>query len=169
MLLQQEYKSQVSLFKDTSDEGIWDVAPWIFEIGENNLYKKWEDPNVSLKRCLIFETKMNLQDVKTHLQQFIYKKIDGVTFFNRFWDAKILKQQIERFETDELLNFFDDIDAIYMKEESGMQFLKIVIDKRNRHSKQLVGEETLFTQIKGEVVTTAETDSKKQTRKFFTE
>jgi hypothetical protein len=172
MLLQQEYKSHISLFKDTSDEGIWDVAPWLFEIGDSDFYKKWEDPNISLQRCLIFETAMNLKEIKEHLQQFIYKKIEGITHFNRFWDAKVLKQQIERFDAKELTAFFEDIDAVYMKEESGQQFLKIIIDKRSRHAKQLIHETDLFqanTPLGEEKGEADKAIDKPKTRKFFTE
>ena len=172
MLLQQEYKSHVSLFKDTVDEGIWDVAPWIFKIGNSNFYRKWDDPNMSLQRCLIFETNFSLQELKEHLQQFIYKKTEGVTYFNRFWDAKVLKQQMERFDTNELTSFFEDINSVYMKEENGQQFLKIFLDKRNRHAKQLLHEDDMFHLDKAlseEGEEESHTNDKPKTRKFFTE
>lgn len=142
LLLQKEYPQYVSLFQNTKDERIWHVAPWIFQITNENFYKKWNDPNCHLQRCLIIETSSNLNSLKEHLQQFIYKKINNVNHFNRFWDANILRRQLERMDSKELLSFFEEIEAIYVEDEKG--FLKLSADKKDHLAKQPITEHGLF-------------------------
>lgn len=142
LLLQKEYPHHTSLFQGTKDERIWHVAPWIFQMTHENIYKKWDDPNCHLQRCLIIESSSDLNSVKEHLQQFIYKKINDAIHFNRFWDAKILPQQLERMERNDLLSFFEEIGAVYVEHEKS--FLKLSIDKKDRLAKQMITEKELF-------------------------
>lgn len=143
LLLQKEYPQHASLFQNTRDEQIWHVAPWVFLITNENFYRKWRDPNCHLQRCLIIESPSSLNSLKEHLQQFIYKKIKDVHHFNRFWDAKVLPQQLERMDSNALRSFFEEIEAVYAEHEKG--FLKLSVDKKDRLMKQMITEQELFS------------------------
>lgn len=173
LLLQKEYPTHVSLFSGTKDEQLWHVAPWIFEIGLENIYEKWKDPNCHLNRCLIIDTPISLTELKEHLQQFIYKEIDQKTYYNRFWDATILLHQLEKMNKKQLLDFFESIKDLYIKHEN--EYFKLTVDSKDRLIKQTIASSLLFS---NEVPTTIqdtpeESDETKEIvkpkRRFFTD
>ncbi|HTN45469.1 MAG TPA: DUF4123 domain-containing protein [Flavipsychrobacter sp.] len=173
LLLQKEYPSYLSLFHGTKNEAIWHVAPWLIAITNENFYKKWNDPNCHLERCLIIESSAHIKDLKLHLQQFIYKKVNQSDHFNRFWDAKVLLQQLERMSSEERLHFFEEIEAIYLEDYDG--FLKMSLDRKARLVKENVTEQQLFSPA-DRVATTMEQLPEQQTkpeikprRRFFTD
>jgi len=177
LLLQKEYAAHTSLFKDTKDEKLWDVAPWIFALDDDaqNVFAKWNDDyNCSLKRCLIIETPVSLNELKIHLQQFIYKKTEGITYFNRFWDAAVLPKQLGRMNTKQLADFFEEIKNIYA--HNGATALKYTLDKKDRLVEDTIsikqifsGENEVDEEKTTEPSTTTPDKQEKPRRRFFTE
>ena len=164
--LQKKYPTHVNLFKDKEADSLWNVAPWIFEMDEYDYNDGWNGEHdhilISLKRCLVIETPVKLNTLHEHLQQFIYKTIEGRIHYNRFWDATILKQQLERFDTRQLLDFFEEIECLYIRDENSNQFQKYFLDKKDRIVIQPVNKEVLFPESKKENKITKNIEGKKE-------
>ena len=185
--LQKKYPTHVNLFKDKEADSLWNVAPWIFEMDEYDYNDGWNGEHdhilISLKRCLVIETPVKLNSLNGHLQQFIYKTIEGRIHYNRFWDAKVLQQQLAKFDTKQLLDFFEEIECLYIEDENRDQLQKYFLDKRDRIAIQPISKEVLFTGSKKESKSTKDIEGKKEetemkdkpkleekpkTRRFFT-
>lgn len=170
--LQKEYTVYFNLFKGTADEYIWDVAPWLFQIDNDYIYKDRQDPNYSLKRCLIIETPTAIRELTVHLQQFIYTKINAVKQFNRFWDAAVLPELLKRFDTKQLVLFFEEIAAIYVQD--GDDFLQYSCDQKDRLAIKKILKKDLFTIPTEDYMSNhnkldKSVENKPKTRRFFTD
>ena len=140
LLLQKEYPIHQCLFQDTKDVGIWDVAPWLF-VTENNVFKKIEHPLASLQHVVFFECDANIDELRQHLQYFIYKKIKDKEYFFRFWDARVLTKYLEGCSTKELQSFFGDtINMIRVTNENPDELVSLSINKKNKLEKKLVSK-----------------------------
>ncbi|WP_118974058.1 DUF4123 domain-containing protein [Taibaiella koreensis] len=97
LLLQQSYLAHRCLFEGTKDNQLWDVAPWLFAIGDDipGLYAHIQaDPLASLERATIFESGLDLVSLATYLQEFIYYTEAGKEYFFRFWDAAVMDKYL---------------------------------------------------------------------------
>lgn len=128
--LQEQYPQHKCLFEGTRDEKIWDAAPWLFEIDENVF--NTQDKFLSLKACVIFETSVKLEELCTHLQQFINKKRDGKEYFFRFWDARVLEEYLKSSNEKQLEIFFEEIENIYTESEEEQYLKKMSLSRYNR-------------------------------------
>jgi hypothetical protein len=171
LLLQQEYPVYRSLFKDTTDEDLWEVAPWLFQIEHDFIFKKNDDPNFSLKRCLIIETPVSIKELTIHLQQFLYVTVNGKKQFNRFWDAAVLTQQLPKMNSSQLTAFFEEIVSVYAQQEN--EWLQFSLNKKDKLFSQPIATNTLFnretTKENTEPASNSPTDQQPKRRRFFTE
>lgn len=173
LLLQKEFPHHVNLFAGTKDESIWHVAPWLFQINDENIYEKWEDPNCHLERCIILETPVALHELKEHLQQFLYKKVTNKTVYNRFWDAKVLKSQLEKMSSAALSDFFEAIKDLFIQQDNS--FIKITVDAKDRLKVEPISTSKLFSKTRlitpeNSIPPIQEIDEKpKPKRRFFTD
>ena len=121
--LQQLYPTHRSLFKGTKDEMLNDVAPYLFEVGDDFL-EKINGLDVPLEGLLVVESDRELEKVCQHFQRFIYQTVNKREYFFRFWDARVLQKFLPTCEESQLKMFFDGIKSYTFKSESGVkQFL----------------------------------------------
>ena len=144
LLLQKEYPVQQCLFYETRDSGIWDAAPWLFATG-NNVYEQIAHPLASLHHAVFFESSETIDDLRQHLQSFIYKKIDGKEYFFRFWDARVLLNYLSDCSQPQLETFYGElIDSIYLEDVNKDQLLRLSINKKNKLEKKLTSKKAFF-------------------------
>jgi Domain of unknown function (DUF4123) len=142
--LQNEYPVQQCLFKDTKDAGIWDVAPWLF-LTANNVYRRMDHPLALLKHAVFFESNEKMDDLRQHLQYFIYKTETGQEYFFRFWDARVLIKYLSSCTSEELEAFFGDvIEAIYIEDESRENMLCLTVNRKNKLAKSTITKQAFF-------------------------
>jgi Domain of unknown function (DUF4123) len=144
LLLKNEYPQQQCLFHETKDAAIWDVAPWLFAIG-NNVYEHLNTPLASLHHAVFFESGESLETVLAHLQTFIYKTLDGKEYFFRFWDARVLLNYLSGCSAQELELFFgDSIDTIYLEAETKENLLALTINRKSKLGKKVISKNSFF-------------------------
>ncbi len=112
MLLQNAYPVNLSIFKGIKDEGLSDVAPYIFQV-DDKLFKKINGPAVSLKAIVVLESAEKINTLLAHFQQFIYEKINGQENYFRFWDARVLARFLPAGNIEKLNVFFEGINCFY--------------------------------------------------------
>ncbi len=112
MLLKNAYPVNLFLFKGTKDEGLSDVAPYIFQV-DDQLFKKINGPAVSLKAIVVLESAEKINTLLAHFKQFIYEKINGQENYFRFWDARVLARFLPAGNIEKLNDFFEGINCFY--------------------------------------------------------
>ncbi|MBC7829322.1 MAG: DUF4123 domain-containing protein [Chitinophagaceae bacterium] len=144
LLLQKEYPGQQCLFHETNDAGIWDAAPWLF-VTENNVFEQINHPLASLHHTVFFESPETIDDLRQHLQSFIYKKIEDKEYFFRFWDARVLLNYLSGCSQTQLEAFYGEpIDSIYVEDENKDQLLRLQINRKNKLEKGLITKKAFF-------------------------
>ncbi len=81
--LQALYPSHSSLFEGTQDETLLDVAPYLFLIDADFLVKV-KNPLYRLDDVMYLETTAGLEELRTHFQQFIYRRVHQQAYYFRF-------------------------------------------------------------------------------------
>lgn len=115
-LLQKHYPCNMSLFKGTRDERLYDVAPHLFQ-ADALVKEKISGPLVSLKNIVTITTPVRLEELGKHLQCFLYKQVNGREHYFRFWDARVLKQYLENCTPTQATLFFGPVEAFMIQEE----------------------------------------------------
>ena len=117
LILQQQYPTHRSLFAGTKDEGLDDVAPFIFQIDGQFGQKIVQQPLIELKASVFVHAKGPLEAVAAHFRPFIYQKLKGREFYFRFWDARVLIKFLPTCDKEQIRTFFEDLDSLTMVEE----------------------------------------------------
>lgn len=160
--LQKEFAENECLFKDTDDDFIWDVAPWLFNLNQQDFYNTVTDPLITFHQHLIIESPENITFLRQHLQQFLYIQKNEKTYYHRFWDARVLLKEIPTYSEEKLNRFFNNyIQAIYMEDGHKDQLLKLSLNKRRLLNIEKITRSTLFAPV---AVSTAHT-TEQQTQK----
>lgn len=123
VLLQKQYPVNMSLFKGTRDERLYDVAPHVFQV-DAHVPEKISGPLVSLQNKVVMVTHSHLEELVKHLQQFIYKQVNGREHYFRFWDARVLKPYLEECSTAQAARLFGPVEAFLLKEEHQQQAMQ---------------------------------------------
>ncbi|HEX9513134.1 MAG TPA: DUF4123 domain-containing protein [Puia sp.] len=131
LILQKYFEVNQSLFKDTKDEALIDVAPWVFQV-DNDLGKKLiDETDLSMQFTLLVESNADINALSAHLRKFIYQTIDGREYFFRFYDSRVLKKFLPTCDKDQVLEFFGPVmqfiaggdtreEAIRFRHDSGV-------------------------------------------------
>jgi hypothetical protein len=117
LILQQQYPIHRSLFAGTKDEGLDDVAPFIFQIDGQFGQKIVQRPLIELKASVFVYAAGPLEGVAAHFRPFIYQKLKGREFYFRFWDARVLIKFLPTCDKEQIRTFFENIDSLTMVEE----------------------------------------------------
>lgn len=142
--LQEEYPEHQCLFKDTKDASIWDVAPWLFLVS-NNVYRRIDHPLAQLNHVVLFESNEKIDDLRLHLQEFIYKTENGQEYFFRFWDARVLTRYLSNCTSKELETFFGEvIQAAYFQDGDKDQLVSLTMNRKNRLEKKTTTKQVFF-------------------------
>lgn len=112
-LLKKAYHNNLSLFKGTKDENLFDAAPYLFHI-DDKLFENINDQYVSLEEIVIVESDVKLNDLLVHFKYFIYQTIKGQQNYFRFWDARVLARFLPACTDEKLNSFFDGIKTFYV-------------------------------------------------------
>lgn len=129
--LQQAFPVNQCLFKNTDDEFIWDTAPWLFALDQQDFYTVITDPLITFHHHLVIESNEGIDFLREHLQQFLYQEKDHKTHYYRFWDARVLLRELPHYSEERLNLFFKDyILAIYVEEGNKDQLLKLSLNNR---------------------------------------
>lgn len=139
--LLQRYPHAVSLFSGTDDEGIWDAAPWIFEVNTDCYAIREEDTLIRLDRCIIFETAEPREEVIRFLQGLFYKNTAEGPVYLRVWDARVLLDSFREWGEKDRQVFFEFFDCFYTEGAEPGSMDRWVLDKKQ----DLVAEERLLS------------------------
>jgi len=110
MILQKYYPVHESLFKNTKDEQLYDVGPWLFEIDDQLKKNIANELLISLQSTLLIQSKEKFNLVGDHCRKFIYQTINDREYFFRFWDARVIKKFLPDCDKKQITDFFGPID-----------------------------------------------------------
>jgi len=111
--LLQQYPRNISLFSGTDDEGIWDAAPWLFEVETDFYALRKKDPLIRLDHCILFETGEPPEEVIRFLQGIFYKNTGEGPVYFRVWDARVLLENFREWSEKDRQTFFEFFDCFY--------------------------------------------------------
>ena len=118
LILTQQYPMHKSLFAGTKDEGLDDVAPYIFQIDDQFGQKVVQKPIIELKAVVFVQAAGTIETVAAHFRPFIYQKLKGREYFFRFWDARVLFKFLPTCDKEQIKTFFEDLDSLTIADET---------------------------------------------------
>jgi hypothetical protein len=140
--LQQAYPVHQSLFKDTPDSSLADVAPYLFEI-DDQFYTKLKDiPELSLEGLIRIDWVPNMDTLANHLRTHIYQKVKGREYYFRFWDGRVLRKFLPSCEEVQLRLFFGNIRNFTMQDEDPGYDVKFSLEKYRLVKSQVVSSKS---------------------------
>lgn len=143
--LQQSYPVHRFLLEGTKDGQLWDAAPWLFVINNDNPYQRLQQPLISLQHCLFLESPDPPELLAAHLQAFVYKTIDGKEHFFRIWDARVMNRYLANASGEELYRLFgDSLTTIYTAGEPATTFTCWTLNKQHLPVQQKIKATELF-------------------------
>ena len=168
LILSKSFTSHESLFKDTDDEKLMEVAPYIFQIPEDWKSKIEKKPHLKLQHFLIIDSEAPLTEFRKHLQQFIYQNIGEALYYFRIWDGYVLEKFLPTCKLQQLQLFYKKIEHIRCEDwtqnlyfDFNVIHAKVVIEKYANHNESASHE--IVTENKAEDNSTI-----KQARKWIT-
>jgi len=169
-LLQKIYPDNISLFKGTKDEHLFDVAPYLFRI-DDLFFQNITDPYISLQAVTVLESDRKLNDLHEHFTHFIYQRTDGRENYFRFWDARVLARFLPACSDKKLDSFFDGIKSFYEPDQEKGTAKKYFI-KRAKLQSDILPLSKLFVLTNDSeeeilVASGSEDEPKKTKRTFF--
>lgn len=114
--LMQRYTRHANVFEGTNDAGIWDAAPWLFELNSNP-YELKGQPMIQLEHCVVFETKERIKEILDYLQSKIYFKKDAQSKYLRIWDARVLLKYLQNADAKDVFDFYQVFTTFYTESE----------------------------------------------------
>jgi hypothetical protein len=151
--LQQTYPVNVSLFKGTRDEVLFDVAPHIFLVDDKIKEKLGNDEDISLKQILIVESDQPLKVLHDHFKEFIYQKVNKRISYFRFWDPRVLKKFLPSCSDLQLKLFFAPIRRFLLEDEIAGFYLFFERQQNKLNSGKIPVEREQPKPAKAEVMT----------------
>lgn len=139
--LMQRYPKHTNLFEGTDDAGIWDAAPWLFQLNSNP-YELKGGQFIQLDHSIVFETNELLKTVLDYLHARIYVKESGQDKYLRIWDARVLLKRMPTWSKDELRDFFQVFDAFYTESDDDAYLNKWIWDG----GRKIINEKILKTE-----------------------
>ena len=119
-----EFQSQwVSLYKGEPEEALYDVAPYLLHLGdeqgENKELCQWIEEELWGDSCGIFiYSDSDLDTLFRHFQEFIIVSDEaGTPLYFRFYDPRVLRIYLPTCTSDELITFFGPVTAFVMEGE----------------------------------------------------
>ncbi len=173
--LQALYPSHGSLFEGTQDETLLDVAPYLFLIDADFLVKV-KNPLYRLDDVMYLETTAGLEELRTHFQQFIYRRVHQQAYYFRFWDARVFKKYADEQAGQSMESFFGLCEAFILDDDGQQGMLRYSLSRQKSIVISRLARNDFFASIpnpsphKPEQPANSETsDSPKPKRRFFIE
>lgn len=103
-----------SLFRGSSGEKLWSVAPYLIDVSSNDeLVKsiKRKDP-IERRVTWLYSTE-NIEDLRKHLRRFLrMKQGDDSYIYFRFYDPYVVNAVFPNFTNEQAIDFFEKIEYI---------------------------------------------------------
>lgn len=106
------FTSFESLFKDTDDEHLVEVAPYIFQVPEDWTSLIQPNTHIKLQHILVIDSNATLHDFRIHLQQFIYQQVNKQLYYFRIWDGYVLEKFLPTCHIEQLRLIYKHIEHI---------------------------------------------------------
>lgn len=166
-LMQKAYPGNVSLFKGTKDEHLFDVAPYLFSTDDRFFYNI-NDPHISLEAIVAVESDQTITALLNHFQQFIYQQKNGQQNYFRFWDARVLVRFLTGSTYEQLNPFFDEIKSFYVPDIEKISAVRYSM-KRGKLQSDILPLDKLFFlgNDMQEIQAAAETREQQKTERTF--
>lgn len=129
-VFKKEYGTNISLFKNTGDEQLDDVAPFFFDIGNtavNATAEKYQ--HLNLDGYILAESKASFIDLFMHFQKFLYRNVNGKEYFFRFYDPVVMQKYFAEAEKNQLKLFFAPLESVFIKQPGSNVLTKYRMEK----------------------------------------
>lgn len=173
--LQALYPLHSSLFEGTQDETLLDVAPYLFLI-DAEFPEKVKNPLYRLDDVIYIETAAGLEELRTHFQQFIYRRVHQQAYYFRFWDARVFKKYADEQAGQSMELFFGPCEALLLDDAAKQGMLRYSLSRQKNIVISRLARNDFFASITIQSPTKPEqpvpsvtSDSSKPKRRFFIE
>ena len=119
--LKKQFSKHDMLLNKCYDGDLEYVAPWIFQIAEEELHAL-KSLNIDAQEMLWFDSKASLIDIIRVFQNIIYNNDPrNAKQFFRIWDIQILVQELSKQNDNPVFKLFEVIDNIYLLNDEMMK------------------------------------------------
>jgi len=114
MLFLDEKIIYKSLFRGSTGEKLWSVAPYLVDISSNEkLVKQIKEMNPVERRVMWLSSSLNIDELRKHLRRFLrMKKEDGDYIYFRFYDPFVANTVFPNLSHEQAVQFFEKIDYL---------------------------------------------------------
>ena len=103
-----------SLFRGSTGEKLWSVAPYLVDISSNEeLVKKIREKDSIERRVIWLSSSFNIDELRKHLRRFLRMKTEkGEYIYFRFYDPFVVNAVFPNLSQEQVAEFFEKIDYI---------------------------------------------------------
>lgn len=103
-----------SLFRGSTGEKLWSVAPYLVDISANEEFVKVIKSKDPIERRVTWlRSPENMDDLRKHLRRFLrMKKEDGSYIYFRFYDPYVANVVFPNLTKEQAMAFFDKIEYV---------------------------------------------------------
>jgi len=112
ILLLDENVTYKSLFRGSTGEELWSVAPYLVDISSNEeLVKKIREKDAIEHRVTWLSSSLNIDELRKHLRRFLRMKTEkGEYIYFRFYDPFVTNTVFPNLSQEQAAEFFENID-----------------------------------------------------------
>ena len=142
--LQEDF---INLYKGQRDE-LESVAPYLFAYTGETDFAKWLYTNGWGKSWGVFiESGATIEEAFNHLKKFIYLKTsDGKDFFFRFYDPRVLRKLLLKYDAEKLKDFFGPVKRFLCEDEDNSFAFSYSLDTNSKLVTERIHVSKLFDQ-----------------------
>ena len=142
--LQEDF---INLYKGQRDE-LDSVAPYLFAYSRETAFAKWLYGNGWGESWGIFiESDAGIEEVFNHLKKFIHlKTADGKDFFFRFYDPRVLRKLLIKYDADKLKTFFGPVKRFLCEDEDNSFAFAYSLDTNSKLVTERIHVSKIFDQ-----------------------
>ena len=114
MILMDESVTYRSLFRGSTGEELWSVAPYLVSVSDNEeLVNKIKKQDPVERRVTWLQSSENIDDLRKHLRRFLrMKREDGSYIYFRFYDPFVVNAVFPNLSQEQVCEFFEKIEYI---------------------------------------------------------
>jgi Domain of unknown function (DUF4123) len=128
-----------SLYRGRSEEPLWDVAPYLVRCERGAAVLQWLlEKGWGNSWGIFFISRSNLEDLRTHFQQFLLvKRENNKDFYFRFYDPRILRVFLPSCTIEQRAEIFGSLRCFLMEALNPDTLLQFALTKNGLTQKTI--------------------------------
>ncbi|NDV65072.1 DUF4123 domain-containing protein [Bacteroides sp. 224] len=122
-----------SLFRGSTGEKLWSVAPYLVDISsDETLVTKIKEKDAVERRVTWLSSPLQIDELRKHLRRFLRMKTgSGEYVYFRFYDPYVVNDVFPHLSINQYMEFFDKIDYLIANDrQAGKNLFYLSVDKK---------------------------------------